>query len=596
MSKDDDVLGLTLKSHRRVSFRDLLDGAGWDQRSNPKSGCIAALRWPLGPERQGTWRVAYSNSLTPAGKTSAAGSDATPSAKVYSDVLYRSFFFAAADLKASWLQGQNMQRVDARGLSAEEFVRRFEQTSTPVILKGAAERWPAMKSWSQESLVKRFGKVQFACGACDWPLDEFYAYARSNIDDVPQFIFDKYFVRRAPELLEEYDVPDVFKGRDLFDLVGTGRPDFRWLLIGDRRSGSKWHLDPNKTSAWNAVVKGRKHWLMLPPGCPPPGVHPTKDGSEVTQPLSLIEWFVNFYSELKRMARENPAFELKEGTCGPGEVVFVPCGWWHCVLNLDDDTIAVTQNYASETHVHGIRRFLCEKRGQYKLISGLALCTRKNARQRALSLAKLGFRLRQGRLGRAPTGLSGDPVSAPRGDKSFRKQFRYFWLGLFGRVGLITDNWVAANGKEDNSQIRCCCGRFSPFSAPAARLLQVAVYHANRFSNMIAIVGMYWLARNRSTSPFLRAVGFQASTLMMMQFPANFLLQFFASTPGPIANLARGSIFAYFMYCVFMGILGVLTGTPRDLPGIGNGITRPTFTRPGGSMTRFRGGGGGGGG
>ncbi|CAE8688388.1 unnamed protein product, partial [Polarella glacialis] len=91
------------------------------------------------------------------------------------------------------------------------------------------------------------------------------------------------------------------------------------------------------------------------------------------------------------------------------------------------------------------------------------------------------------------------------------------------------------------------------------------VYHANRFSNMIAIVGMYWLARNRSTSPFLRAVGFQASTLMMMQFPANFLLQFFASTPGPIANLARGSIFAYFMYCVFMGILGVLTGTASAL-------------------------------
>ncbi|CAE8689762.1 unnamed protein product, partial [Polarella glacialis] len=92
----------------------------------------------------------------------------------------------------------------------------------------------------------------------------------------------------------------------------------------------------------------------------------------VTQPLSLIEWFVNFYSELKRMARENPAFELKEGTCGPGEVVFVPCGWWHCVLNLDDDTIAVTQNYASETHVHGIRRFLCEKRGQVSGFSGAA--------------------------------------------------------------------------------------------------------------------------------------------------------------------------------------------------------------------------------
>jgi hypothetical protein len=44
-------------------------------------------------------------------------------------------------------------------------------------------------------------------------------------------------------------------------------------------------------------VRGRKKWILLPPDFTPPGVYPCDDGSEVTVPLSVMEWFMNYYDD-----------------------------------------------------------------------------------------------------------------------------------------------------------------------------------------------------------------------------------------------------------------------------------------------------------
>jgi len=243
-------------------------------------------------------------------------------------------------------------------MSLEDFRRYYDRLyplhGRPVILTGLINAWPAWtnQSWTPDALTQRFKHTIFKCtefnryGKRVWmTMADFVTYMRRQHDDKPIYLFDDGFAERAPELLKDYSIPEYFV-EDFFACMDHRRPPWRWLVVGPQRSATPFHVDPRGTSAWNALLYGRKRWTLYPPHITPPGLRVMTDWKgyvEDTSALYPTKWFAYVYPNLKEDMK--PIEFVQEA----GEMVFIPGGWWHQVLNLTE-TVSVTQNFVNESN------------------------------------------------------------------------------------------------------------------------------------------------------------------------------------------------------------------------------------------------------
>jgi histone arginine demethylase JMJD6 len=229
--------------------------------------------------------------------------------------------------------------------SSKDFLTIINKSRQPLLVTGLMDKWKSRKLWTLDFFEFRYGNTVVSVEQVDKPfekktinLSEYINYIKNTDDQNPYYLKDWQFYIPHTELLKDYETPVHFENW-FKQLPNNSIP--RWIYIGSKNNGSKLHQDLLMTSAWNAVFCGKKCWLIYPPNQGDYVYYGEVDA---------------FYPDLEKYPLFNKARPL---ICwqNPGEILFMPSGWWHQVVN-EEACISLTENFVNESNYELVREYI----------------------------------------------------------------------------------------------------------------------------------------------------------------------------------------------------------------------------------------------
>eukprot|EP00802_Teleaulax_amphioxeia_P010629 Tamp_10657.p1 GENE.Tamp_10657~~Tamp_10657.p1 ORF type:complete len:562 (+),score=108.24 Tamp_10657:2-1687(+) len=149
-----------------------------------------------------------------------------------------------------------------------------------------------------------------------------------------------------------YVCPPWFEEDWLNEYEAAGASDHRFVYLGPAGSYTPLHRDTLHSFSWSANVSGTKMWWMLPPQCTA-ALH-DGEGKQLFDVRQVDE--ARF--PLFKAAAAKHLIHFQQA---PGEIVFVPSGWWHQVENLTD-ALSINHNWVNAANVGHSWRLLQDTR------------------------------------------------------------------------------------------------------------------------------------------------------------------------------------------------------------------------------------------
>jgi ribosomal protein L16 Arg81 hydroxylase len=218
-------------------------------------------------------------------------------------------------------------------VSAQEFLEQYYSASKPVILTNMMQDWAAMTSWCPAYFKQKYGsvEVEIQTGRAADPNYEINANRHKQKTTLGEYVdlivnggeSNDYYLAANNGNLERPELKSLLNDVVMPEFLNpqeTSQRIFFWF--GPAGTVTPLHHDP--LNLIMAHVTGRKRWRLISPNYTP-----------------LLYNYIGVFSNVDLECpdyEKYPLFrqvQVIETILEPGEIIFIPVGWWHQVKALE---------------------------------------------------------------------------------------------------------------------------------------------------------------------------------------------------------------------------------------------------------------------